>query len=978
MGKIRPTHFGLTQLYLPYRIMYRVLFILFVGLTQLNVCFSQNLSFVKYGRSEGLNHSQIFDIAQDANDNLWLTTASYFIYRFDGREFFQHRISLANYYGRISTYKIIADDQSIWILTNLGLVKYDGKKYALVPMDEKPKIGFNSKLILDHNKRIWICDEAGEIFRMESGRIKKMPEVRQKASGPIAGFYRDTQLVFFSKGGVTVHVDDNQTIRSGKLDWLPDEEIFSILQINDVYYVGLKGKIIRKKDRALETIPLPPDLSGNPVQYISKDRNGIIWIHCGGSLCIMDEKGIRKVQQEDFTGNLVFSVFKDRNQSIWVATDGEGIFNDRNHALKKLDSGKDQHIMSMAFLGRDSTLIMGTYNAGLLGLDNNLLPGKMIISSYVDDSEVLLGTYGSGLYRLKDGVITSIPISEKLGQFIGAIRKQGNTTFVGSLYGLHIIDGSSVKSYALPGSENSGSSAISTIYISGKSIILGCEYGGIQQFVNGQFRKIGPDHLAESSIYGIHESPQGDIFVTGEFSSIEVFNQALEWKYSIRLEGVVSNILFIEFIDKDQVLVGSNEGVFRLGWENREVKSVKKYGKMDGYGDEEVYVNSSLREKSGAILFGTVKGAYRITFSSDQAAAAIPKTYLTDIRYPEQPYDTIEGESGYFGVPKKLVLPTDFNSVTASFSATDLENPYNIQFHYRLVGLEEKWSPVGSLRQVTYSKLSPGEYEFQVQAIGESKIWGSIASLPVVIVPGWWQTRWFYFGLAGVIAGVTLLSIWVTSSYRVRQLQLREKMRASESVKIRKQMSMDFHDEMGNKLASMLAQASLLKLKYKEGELYKVFDFFERNAFSIYHGTKDFIWTIDVSSNSLKEVISYLSDFGFSFFERNSVGFHVTSDPLDSNYHIQLEDGQNRHIILIFKEAMTNILKHAKCKNVYFAAYRSGKQFVLQLRDDGIWVEPSNGGKGLRNMQLRASKIGGTLHIDKNENGTIINLSFDI
>lgn len=183
-------------------------------------------------------------------------------------------------------------------------------------------------------------------------------------------------------------------------------------------------------------------------------------------------------------------------------------------------------------------------------------------------------------------------------------------------------------------------------------------------------------------------------------------------------------------------------------------------------------------------------------------------------------------------------------------------------------------------------------------------------------------------------------------------------MRAAESARLRKQMSMDFHDEMGNKLAGMLTQASLLKEKNAGTDSAAVFEYFEKTAYAIYQGTRDFIWTIDVKSNQLKEVISYLHDFGSNLFERNDIAFHVESSILDSKYNWRYMDGINRNIVLIFKEAMTNALKHSGSRNVYFNVELAGEDIIISFKDDGRGItNTGKPGSGLVNMENRAKKI---------------------
>jgi signal transduction histidine kinase len=189
---------------------------------------------------------------------------------------------------------------------------------------------------------------------------------------------------------------------------------------------------------------------------------------------------------------------------------------------------------------------------------------------------------------------------------------------------------------------------------------------------------------------------------------------------------------------------------------------------------------------------------------------------------------------------------------------------------------------------------------------------------------------------------------------------------------------MDFHDEMGNKLASVLAYSSSLKLVSSSKESHELFDYFEKNAAAIYYGTKDFIWSIDVDSNNLREVISYLRDFGVNFFEKHGIEFLVENDILNDSFDKLLPDGYNRQLVLMFKEAMTNVLKHAKATKVYFDVVSFNGGYRITLEDDGVGMQ-SGKGKGLKSMADRASKISAQLTIESRQpHGTRVTLQFKL
>lgn len=83
---------------------------------------------------------------------------------------------------------------------------------------------------------------------------------------------------------------------------------------------------------------------------------------------------------------------------------------------------------------------------------------------------------------------------------------------------------------------------------------------------------------------------------------------------------------------------------------------------------------------------------------------------------------------------------------------------------------------------------------------------------------------------------------------------------------------------------------------------------------------------------------------------------------------VRLDEARTEEILLIAKEALNNIRKHAQARNVLVSLKSEGEQVVLRIVDDGIgfdFEDASGGdGNGLRNMRERARKLGGELEID--------------
>ena len=186
---------------------------------------------------------------------------------------------------------------------------------------------------------------------------------------------------------------------------------------------------------------------------------------------------------------------------------------------------------------------------------------------------------------------------------------------------------------------------------------------------------------------------------------------------------------------------------------------------------------------------------------------------------------------------------------------------------------------------------------------------------------------------------------------------------------VRENIAQDFHDDLGNKLASITVLTDVLSKKMEESENKKIVKKIQENSDGLYKGTKDFIWALTTKSDYLEELITYLSDFGEDFFHKLNISFTIKKN-IQSN--VLLPPYWSRHLILIFKEAMTNVAKHSQAKECEIHFFCDDSILKIILIDYGKGF--SNVGKafqnGLENMKKRASKINGEIDIITNTNGT--------
>lgn len=114
-------------------------------------------------------------------------------------------------------------------------------------------------------------------------------------------------------------------------------------------------------------------------------------------------------------------------------------------------------------------------------------------------------------------------------------------------------------------------------------------------------------------------------------------------------------------------------------------------------------------------------------------------------------------------------LSPDTRSVTFRFSGTNMAMLQPTRFRYRLDGSDQEWSQDSSLRQVTYTHLTPGRYMFRIMASSGLGIWNAPETdVPFRIRPVFLET--WYFRLLCMF----LLAVAAIGLYRIRVFHLKD------------------------------------------------------------------------------------------------------------------------------------------------------------------------------------------------------------
>ncbi len=101
------------------------------------------------------------------------------------------------------------------------------------------------------------------------------------------------------------------------------------------------------------------------------------------------------------------------------------------------------------------------------------------------------------------------------------------------------------------------------------------------------------------------------------------------------------------------------------------------------------------------------------------------------------------------------------------FSALDYVEPNQIRYRYRLVGFDRDWIETdASSRVATYTRLAPGNYQFEMMARRPGQQWSQVpvSSIKLSVQPPWWLTLWTKSLAVFLLAA----AIWLFLQFRLR------------------------------------------------------------------------------------------------------------------------------------------------------------------------------------------------------------------
>lgn len=393
---------------------------------------------------------------------------------------------------------------------------------------------------------------------------------------------------------------------------------------------------------------------------------------------------------------------------------------------------------------------------------------------------------------------------------------------------------------------------------------------------------------------------------------------------------------------------------------------------------------SVARTADGYLWFPTSRGVVRVDPGAIPRDSRPPRVLAGTVTHVDAAGGSHEASWTFGG---RQAFGPGTRSIQFNFSALSYAAPQRVLCRVRLhregTVVAERLGPE---RSVTWDLLPPGDYSLSVSAANETGVWSQeLEPLSFSVLPHYWQTTGFRWGLVLASFAVVLL---VTSN-RIRGVQMASRLALAERDRIaamdsarhaedlrrteglrrqaeaealwrrrREAVVRDVHDGIGG-LASNLKMTVNLALRTRDENLRTtLLQGMDSLVGETLVEVRGLMSNLESEMGTCGDVADEFRRHGNLMLEPHQIDLAVRTHlpetilPKDPRFFPSL--------FRIYKEAIANIVKHARCSRVEVSVEARPDSLRVVVADDGVGLPSRHApGRGVANMRRRAADLGG-------------------
>lgn len=748
----------------------------------------------------GLPHHGAQVLEQTSDGYLWIGTESG-LARFDGVRFVTYRTVNTPELPANLIRSLFEDREGwLWIATQAGLCRYRGGKFERVGL-----IGRRvSNLAQDRAGRLWVATQDDGLFEFREGQLIS------RAHEPGLGDHKDVSHVFvdsrdrlwvnFRNSGLFYR--ENGAFR--RFDPAPYQfRTFGPMAESpdgSLWIGGEKNGVLRVRDGNVRLYGAAEGLGLDLLRNVFIDHRGQVWVVTNNLYVLPTVDSPQFIRVPLPVVENCRNIIEDREGSYWVGSAGDGVVRMRPSGFSMLsrDDGVLGGNTRTVALDRDGTLWAGLASSGAARVDpsgnTKLIETGTGAGSEVwsilpaSDGRVWIGTRGDLRRRQGDKeeifpqfVRVRALFEDSRGDVWIGSENQGVTRYRNGEFTSLVADIKARQKIShAPIAMAFGEAADGTFYIGLR------ENGGLVTIKDGTIT-VDQD-LPSNDLRAIYPDRDGNLWVgskgrglllrrDGRWLNPELFSEPFNDQVSSVLEDAAGRLWLgtpkgIVWKPKSQLLAivagDRSAGGFRIA------------SAGDGVRQGTVGAGSfphAVQAPDGRMWFATRRGIVTVDPKKITFNEVVPPVHVERV--------LVDNKLSTAG--EMIQLRAGTRSLAIEYTALSFVGPSQVLFRYRLEGRDQDWVEAGTRRTALYADLPPGTYRFHVIACNDDGVWNETgASVQIVQLPFFYQTRWFYIGMAVGLLGAGLgIFRWRTASLRRRnqELQARIAERTAELAK---------------------------------------------------------------------------------------------------------------------------------------------------------------------------------------------------
>jgi signal transduction histidine kinase/ligand-binding sensor domain-containing protein len=750
-------------------------------------------------------------------------------------------------------------------------------------------------------------------------------------------------------------------------------------------------------------------LAGTSVMRLGalEQGDGTVWFyHYGLGLGFVRPDGSvsRLSAEQGFPGDRVDCLLEDVEGNLWAGVNRVGLVRLRQQRFQviSVEEGAQPAVMQTVCQDASGALWLGTAGSGLSRwregrIADYAMPGGstrgFVFSAYPGNGgELWLSAGEEDLFVLRPNGQLERCIPHIHGVKSLLVQPDSTTVWAGTKIGLFVCSNSVSRVFTpYPGFPRNVD-VRSLAWGPGGVLWVGGGDGNLYRITSSGFELVGPAPVQPAyPIWSLWVDADGTVWAGTFRGGLLRYREGKFVRYTTAQglpDNVISQILSEE--SGAHLWMGSHQGIFRVARSEldacargeQSTIATTVYGRLDGLPSLDCtgsYQPACWRANDGRLWFATAAGAVAIqpgeVNSNLRPPPVVVEELLVDGSRQALPMGRervsrrgrTEGDTSTL---PELVIPPGKRQFEFRYTGLSFVSPDKVRFRYRLEGLERDWVEAGARRFAQYSYLRPGEYVFHVTACNNEGVWNpSTAALRLRVEPFFYETKPFVALL--VMGCVGLILVIARSIYKRRlrrELEQLERQRAVERDRAR--IAKDIHDDLGAGLTQITLLSELARRDTPEA-VEEHIHHISTTARELTRGMDEIVWAINPQNDTLDGLVTYISKFAQQYL--TVAGIRCQLD-VPSHLPTCVLGAEVRHnLYLALKEALNNVVKHAKASEVLLRLECFADRIVLSISDNGRGIsasklgdrsaERTSSGHGLSNMTRRLESIGGRCEI---------------